>query len=74
MDSFTCFARPFARFFQRFAGFQQTFEAGKNMRPSSRDGFDELRAFFLHFVNNGELDRLTFLFQFVSQARITFRF
>jgi hypothetical protein len=52
----TCFTRPFACFFQRFAGFQQTFEAGENMRPSGRDGLDELRAFFLHFVNDRELD------------------
>jgi hypothetical protein len=49
-------------------------EAGENMRPPSRDGLDELRAFLLDFVNHGELDRFAFLLQLVSQARITFCF
>ncbi len=44
------------------------------MRPSRRHGFDELRAFFINFVNDGEFDRIPFLFQLVGQARITFRF
>ena len=54
--------------------FPEDFETSQDMRPSGRDGLDELRAFFLHFVNDGELDRFTFLLELVSQARITSAF
>ena len=62
VPSLARFLRPFASFFQRFAGFQKTLEAGENVWPSARHGFDEFRAFFLDFVNDRELDRLSFLF------------
>src|SRR5262249_2696954 len=42
------------------------------MRPPGGHSLNELRTFFVDFVNDCELDRLAFRLQLVSQARLTF--
>src|SRR5262249_5967597 len=64
--------RPFARFGERFARFEQALETGENVRPAIRDGLDEFRIGLVELVEDRELDRITHLFEFVRQARKAF--
>ena len=60
--------RPATGLFQRFAGFEETLETCEDLRPSTRNGFDELRVRFVDLVDDGELDRLALLFEFIGQS------
>lgn len=61
---------PAASHFQRFSGFQETREAGKQRGPSAGNRLDELRVGFIHFVDDSELDGVALLFEFVRPKAI----
>jgi len=60
---------PAASCFERFSCFEEALETRQDVRPSARNCLDKLRVGLIDLVDDGELDRLVLLFEFMGQAR-----